>query len=108
MGCECMTEFFDRQIAEGFALAARKGMEQDERFALVEARDRIAGGEGKAQRPSDFRAEILGERKVTFDGVRFPIHRHDMIVKPARSFPRIARAVKLPRMALPPDECAPQ
>ena len=43
---KCVAKFFDRQIVERLTLPlAREGMEEDERFVFIEARDEVTSGE---------------------------------------------------------------
>jgi len=95
---ECVTKFFDRQIVERLTLPSRKGMEENERFVFIEARDRVAGRERETQRAADWHAEGFNERKVALDSVGVAIDLRGMLVKKARPLPRVAHSVELPRM----------
>ena len=60
-------------------------MEQDEGFVLIEARDRVTGGQRETQRAADWHAESFDERKVALDGVGVAIDLRGVLVKEARS-----------------------
>ena len=105
---ERAAEFFDREIAERFARAAGEGMQDDERFAVVKALERVAGGQWKTKRALHFDAEVFDQSEITFDRVRTTIDGRDMVVKTARAFARIVHAVKLARMTHPPNKRAPE
>src|SRR4051812_7185403 len=86
-GIKGVTKLFDHGIAERLARSTGEGMEDDERWIRVEAREGIAAGQRKPELLRERDAERLGELQVAVDRVSPTIHFRDVPIKKARSFP---------------------
>ena len=105
---ECVTKFFDRQIVERLTLPARERMEEDERFVVIEARDRVTGRERETQWAAGWHAEGFNERKVALDSVGVAIDLRSMLIEKTRPLSRVAHSIELTRMTHLADERAAQ
>ena len=83
-------------------------MQEDEGLVFVKARQGVARGQGKTQRPANGCTKSFGKLKVAFDGVGATIDPRNVMINESRTFARITHSENLARTAGASDEGAAQ
>jgi hypothetical protein len=92
-GRKNVAKFLDNRGRERFAAAACKRMKKDERWMLIETRERVSRRKRPAKRLADSGASTFGELEIPVNGMAAAIDSRDTIIKKARTFAPIAHPV---------------
>src|SRR5262249_25710488 len=87
-------KLFHREVVQRFSLAASEWMKEDEWFVFIESGNRIAGGEGEMQWPTNREAECFDKGEITIHGMGVPIDRGTVLIKKMCPLTGIAHSVK--------------